>query len=117
MGSTKIENYDFGTITVGGNTFTKDIIVCNGWIFPNWRRKEGHLLHMDDIESYLDVMKPNLVIFGTGSQGMMNIPDIVLECIRESRIQVYWDKTYDAVKYYNDDYKDMIVMGAFHLTC
>lgn len=114
----KIENYDFGTITIGDNTFTKDIIVCDGWIFPNWRRKEGHLLHFDDIKPLWEYMQPDLVIIGTGKQGMLEVPSSVVKTIRKLKTQVYWDKTDNAVGYYNDDeYKGIIVMGCFHLTC
>lgn len=113
----KIDSYEFGKMVIDGLEYTKDLIICEDTVIPDWRREAGHVLTCDDFQPLLDYIQPSLIIVGTGKHGMMIVPDSVIETIKKLKVQVYWDKTDDAVKYYNDEYEGMIVVGCFHLTC
>ncbi|RMG02102.1 MAG: hypothetical protein D6726_08240, partial [Nitrospirae bacterium] len=74
----RIESYSFGRIVIGGNTYTKDVIVLPDGVFSPWWRKEGHLLHMEDLAEVFPV-NPAVLIIGTGYSGVMRVPDSVIE--------------------------------------
>lgn len=78
----KIDSYKFGKMVIKGDEYTEDIIVCDAWAYPNWRREEGHVLHFDDIKSQWECMQPDLIIIGTGKNGMLEVPEPVIETIR-----------------------------------
>ena len=107
-----IDSYNFGSITIDDQKFTKDIIIFPDHINSNWRRKTGHLLTEADITEILDY-KPELLIIGTGANGLMKVDDKVKNLGMELIIK----KTADAVKEYNRVCKDKKVVTALHLTC
>jgi hypothetical protein len=44
----KLEDYSFGRITVDGEEHTRDLIVLPGRVVPDWCRREGHSLALED---------------------------------------------------------------------
>ena len=54
----KIQKYRFGKISIDNQSFTSDLLIGAVKIYPNWRRKQGHVLVMADIEILLDQIKP-----------------------------------------------------------
>ena len=48
-----IESYKFGAIVINGKKYTSDIIVFPEHVIDGWWRKEGHRLHVEDIEDNL----------------------------------------------------------------
>jgi len=111
-----IDSYSFGTITIDGNKFTKDLIIYHDHITLNWRRKTSHLLTENDIAEILDY-KPEILIIGTGSRGLMKVDDKLKEKLKALGIEFVIKKTAEAVKEYNEIFKDKKVVCALHLTC
>jgi len=112
----KLDSYSFRTITIDGNKFLKDLIIFPEKINSSWRRKTSHLLSEDDITEILDY-KPEVLIIGTGANGLMKVDDKVKEKLRSLSIEFIIKKTSEAVNEYNRVYKDKKVFCAIHLTC
>jgi len=109
-------SYSFGNITIDGKKFTKDLIIYPDYINFNWRRKTGHLLTEEDITEILD-FKPEVLIIGTGSKGLMKVDGMLKEKLKVLGIEFIIKKTTEAVKGYNLIYKNKKVVCALHLTC
>ena len=107
-----INSYSFGKITIDDNKFKKDLIIYPDHITSNWRRKIGHLLVEDDIAEIIDY-RPEVLIIGTGSRGLMKVDDN----IKNLGIELIIKKTAEAVTEYNRVYKDKKVVATLHLTC
>ena len=114
MSSEFIKNYRFGSITLENETFYEDIILLGKSVIPNWWRKIGHSLSIEDLKYVLDYA-PELLIIGTGNSGLMSVP---LELTKNLNFEVISLPTPDAVKKYNHEIKgNKKIAGAFHLTC
>lgn len=113
----KINSYGFGSIVIDGNTYTKDIIVSREGVKPDWWRKEGHSLVIEDIKETLD-KNPDIIVVGLGHDGCMVIPTETKKQIEALGIELIAQKTTGAVKSYNKlSAEGKNVIGAFHLTC
>ena len=84
----KIEEYDFGKIVVDGKTYSKDLILTRERIYPNWWRKEGHKLHLEDILEILEKEKPDVLIIGKGYYGYMEITEEVKRYLESRGIEL-----------------------------
>jgi len=115
----KVQNYQFGKITVDGKEYTSDLKIICGQIYPNWWRKEGHFLQVDDIQDVVN-KRPEIFIIGTGAAGVMRIDRKVLDELSNLGIEVIAKKSSEAVKIFNELLKekgpDKIAL-AIHLTC
>jgi hypothetical protein len=107
-----ITSYSFGNITISNQKFIKDLIIYPDHINSNWKRAIGHLLTEADIVEILDY-KPEILIIGTGSRGLMKVDDK----IKNLELELIIKKTAEAVIEYNKIYKDKKVVAALHLTC
>jgi hypothetical protein len=113
----KINSYSFGSIVIDGKTYTKDIIVSDNVLNPNWWRKEGHSLAVEDIKEILED-ECEVIVIGTGYDGEMVVPLETKKHIESLGIDIITKKTTEAVKTYNKLLEDgRKVIGAFHLTC
>jgi len=112
----KIEHYTFGKIIVDGKTFTKDLIIYPDRIDPSWWRKEGHLLQIDDLRDVIKE-KPDILIIGTGYNGVMKVPEETVMNLRSMGIEVIIKKTTEAVEAFNNMEGSRKVIAALHLTC
>lgn len=113
----KIDSYDFGSIVINGKTHKSDIIVSSDKLKPNWRRKEGHSLAVEDIQDIIN-QKPEIIVIGMGYNGIMDVPLETKKYIESLGIKVITQKTTEAVNTYNKLLKDgRKLIGAFHLTC
>jgi hypothetical protein len=119
----KIEHYSFGNITVGGKSYTSDVIIYPDKVDSSWWRKEGHNLHVEDLR---DVVKaqPSILVIGTGAYGVMRVPGEIVAHLESKGIKVHTAKTADAVDLFNKlqsktggGGKAEVVVAALHLTC
>ncbi|RLE60247.1 MAG: hypothetical protein DRJ35_03850 [Thermoprotei archaeon] len=115
----RIEKYEFGKIVINGKQFIRDIIVTSESVVePNWWRKEGHKLFVEDIKDYIEEYKPEMLIVGTGYHGFMKVQKEVVDYMRKKDIDLIALPTETAVKLFNKCVESgRKVMGAFHLTC
>lgn len=58
--------------------YTSDVIIRPEGDVLSWWRREGHKVHLEDVEKILKG-KLEILIFGTDYSGMMRVPDEVIE--------------------------------------
>ncbi len=111
-----IDSYKFGRISVNGKVYKKDIIIFPNYVKPNWWRKEGHHLSIEDMEDIIK-QKPCLLIIGTGTYGRMYVPRDVKEYIEGQGIELIVEHTEQAVALFNRRSEAEKTVAALHLTC
>ena len=112
----KIEAYDFGSITIDGRTYTRDVKIIRGKVIPGWWRKEGHNLLPEDIEDILEA-KPDVLVVGTGHTGLMAVSQAAEERLAELGTQLIAKPTRQAVGEFNRLEATGDTAFAAHLTC
>ena len=113
----RVEKYSFGEIVIDEKTYTRDLIITPSKIMPNWRRREGHELCLDDIKEVLEEDIEVLVI-GAGYSGLMRVLPEVYEAAEKKGIRVITEKSAEACKIYNRLLSEgRRVALAIHLTC
>ncbi len=113
----KIDKYNFGSITINGKEYTKDVIIFPDNIFCPWWREEGHSLSLRDLKNVVE-LHPSLLIVGTGAYGVMKVPEKTIKELKEIKIKVIIAKTGEAVKLYNEKHKEeKSIIACLHLTC
>jgi hypothetical protein len=116
MNKPLIDAYQFGKITIGGNTYTKDVIITSSDVLSPWWRDQGHSLLADDLTGVLS-QPPQILIIGTGTSGLMRVPQKTISQLESYQIQIIIQKTDKACQTYNELSKDHHVFAALHLTC
>ena len=112
-----IEKYSFGKIQINGKSYSKDVIIFPEEVISSWWRKEGHNLHMEDLQEVIK-RKPEVLIIGTGYNGVMRVSKDLITQLEELGIEISIMKSGDAVKNYNKLVKEKKRIAAgLHLTC
>lgn len=112
-----IEKYRFGLIQINGKEFSNDVIIFPEEVIPNWWRKEGHNLHMEDLQEIM-VKKPDILVIGRGYNGVMKVPKSLIRELEGKGITTLVRNSNEAVKEYNKLLKEgKRVAAVFHLTC
>ena len=84
-----IERYDFGEIVIDGKTYTRDLIVFwTGEVWPNWWRKEGHNVCIEDVSELLKRGDFEIVIFGTGAYGVCRVSEEVIDELKKRGVDI-----------------------------
>ena len=50
----KIDKYNFGSITINGKEYTKDVIIFPDRVSAPWWREEGHNLSLKDLKEVIN---------------------------------------------------------------
>ncbi len=119
-----IEEYQFGSITINGKTYDYDVEVRWTDEVLEWRRKESHLIDINDIKRAIG-QSPNTIIIGTGEIGIAKITKEAQEFMKEKQINLIIDQTEQAIKTFNIINEESVgeeggqekAIGLFHLTC
>jgi hypothetical protein len=112
-----LATYQFGKIEVAGKTFRSDVIIYPDRVIDSWWRKEGHSLAMEDIKEVLD-FKPDVLVIGQGKPGLMKVPELIRQEIKEQGIELFISGTERAVKEFNSLRSEKRrAVAALHLTC
>lgn len=111
-----INDYRFGQIVIDGKKYTTDVKIFPDRVEENWWRDQGHSLVVNDIEDILEEA-PELLIIGTGSAGVMLVPENTQQIIKKRGIDLIIERTGEAYKLYNELSKSKKVIAALHLTC
>ena len=109
-----IDSYDFGRIVVDGKAYTSDVIIFPNRAKDNWWRKEGHALHIEDIELVV-AEKQEVLIVGTGNYGLLEVLPETKEYIESKGIELIVEPTDKACEMYNEVSKDKKAVAAFTL--
>lgn len=116
MRAPEVKSYRFGHMVVDGEQHTKDLILLPDRVISNWWRDQGHRLSADDLEEVFDA-QPEILVVGTGANGLMKVPPETRQAVREAGIELQITKTGQAWKSYNELQDERATAGAFHLTC
>lgn len=112
-----IDSYNFGRITIDGQSYTSDVIITRNGVNSSWWRIEGHRLQPEDLETVVAV-RPAILVIGTGNAGLMKVPPATRDWLEAQGIQVFVETTAPACKRYNELAKSGTdVAAALHLTC
>jgi len=111
-----IDSYDFGRIVINGRRYTTDLIVFPDRVKDGWWRKEGHNLHIEDLDEVVQ-NNPEVLIVGTGHSGLLKVPTETREYVESKGIELIAQKTAEACKTFNRLVKSRKVVAAVHLTC
>ena len=111
-----IEDYRFGHIVIDGKEYKSDVKIFPGRVEANWWRELGHSLAVNDISDILQE-QPEVLIIGTGSAGVMKVPDSVQQEIKHRGIELIIERTGEACKIFNSLKTKKRVVAALHLTC
>ncbi|MDO8639446.1 MAG: MTH938/NDUFAF3 family protein [bacterium] len=119
-----IEEYKFGYIIIDERTHDQDVEVRWTDDVLAWRRKDSHIIDVEDIRRAAE-QNPDTIVIGTGESGIAMITDEAQDFIRARGIELVIDRTEEAAKTFNvindesfeEDGKQNKVIGLFHLTC
>jgi hypothetical protein len=112
-----IDSYQFGKIVIDGTVYNSDCLILGDSVQPNWWRKQGHLLAVDDLQSVI-ASKPSILVVGCGASGMMKVSENIEQVLQEQGIELFVASTHKAVERFNElAGKGENVAGALHLTC
>ncbi len=113
-----IDSYQFGRIIIDKIPYDHDVIILPDHVQSNWWRKEGHKLHLVDIQKEMDITQPQSLVVGTGKFGMMKVSQDLKDYLEKHDIELFAKLTEKAVKIYNRIILCKAnVVGVFHLTC
>ena len=117
-----IDKYQFGEITINGETFENDVEVrWNGEVLE-WWREEGHVFAVTDLKRAVE-QDPDAIVLGIGANGKVKVPKETKTFLKEKDIKLVIDKTPAAVKSFEllveegNEKAPKKVVGLFHLTC
>lgn len=133
-----IENYHFGSITIGGKIYKHDVELhsINNEVL-DWWRNESHLIDIDAVKRAIG-NNPSIIVIGNGESGIAHVPNETIEYIKSKNIDLIVEQTDVAINTYNSliekekkkhnikkNIKDNIkekqkiinIIGLFHLTC
>jgi len=112
-----IDSYQFGEIVIDGTAYTTDCLIFAGNVHPDWWRKQGHSLSIDDLEPVL-AAKTAVLIVGCGASGLMKVPQETRQAIRQEDIELEVLDTQKAVQRFNElATQGQDFAAALHLTC
>ena len=112
-----IDSYKFGKIVIDGTAYNSDCLILGDSVHAHWRRKQGHLLTVEDIESII-AARPSALVVGCGASGMMKISQDIGQVLHEHGIELFTANTNKAVTRFNKlAEKGENVAAALHLTC
>ncbi len=112
-----IDQYSFGKINISGVTYRSDVMIINGTVLPDWRRKKGHQVAVADVRDILD-SRPDLLVVGTGRFDRMKVAPSLRQYLEENGITLVEKNTAEAVAEFNRLYHaGQNICAGFHLTC
>ena len=111
-----IESCSFGSITIQGKLYRSDLKIINGQVYPDWLRKSGHSVDVDEVADIIKA-KPDYVVIGSGSFGRMKLSKQLKQYLADCGIQVIVEPSGTAIGTFNRMYADdKNVCAGFHLT-
>ncbi|UCD41861.1 MAG: hypothetical protein JSV69_15060 [Chloroflexota bacterium] len=111
-----IDSYQFGKIIIDGEVHRKDVILLPSQVIGNWWRKEGHNLHVSDLQEVLATDIEVLVV-GQGANRRMQIKTEVRDALQAAGIELISLSTQEACQEYNRRAAAQRTAAALHLTC
>ena len=112
----RIQRFRLGEIVIRGEMYTDDVIVFEDGVRQRWRRKEGHLLQLEDLEEAL-APKPEALIVGTGTDERMKVSPEGVAHTRQAEIELLQFDPRRACQTFNHLHGKRRIVAVLHLTC
>ena len=116
MSPPQIESCRFGSVTIDGETYTRDVIVRPEGVLAGWWREDGHSLCREDLVDALEP-GPEVLVIGCGASGVLRVPDQTRRWIAEQGVELLELPTGAACERYNELARERRVVAGLHLTC
>jgi len=111
----KIDELKFGEIMIDGKTYYSDMIIW--WDGQVAFAVKSHVFGMNGLAKILK-KKPEVIVIGTGQQGVAKILPEVRQACEQKGIKLYTDPTPKAVDFFNGLIaQGKKAAGFFHVTC
>lgn len=111
-----IEKYTFGEFVIDGKKYKSNVVLINGEVKVG-RYLVEHELMIDDFTEIIN-SHPEIIVIGTGADGVVDVPNEIAEFIESKKIKLIVEKTAEACLTYNSLLKKGKKIGAFlHNTC
>lgn len=113
-----IDEYEYGRIVIDGREERRDVILTRAGVRPDWWRREGHVLEIDDLGTVL-ANPPDVLVVGTGTAGNMRPEPGLAQALAGRGVALEVMPTAEAVRRVNE----LVGLGevdwaaALHLTC
>jgi hypothetical protein len=113
-----IDSSGFGTMKIDGIRYGGDLVILGQDILPGWRRREGHCLSWEDLQSEIKSFRPVAIVIGTGRFGRMRLDSAIRDRIEAEGLSLHAERTGRSTVTFNHlAGSGMRILGAFHLTC
>ena len=110
-----ITDFSFGRIVAKGQTYHHDIKIIQGALVPDWWRRSGHTVEIEDVLDALDTDLEVLVI-GKGQPGYMQAADSLRQHLGDRNIKLIEEPTAKAIETFNRLHQEgRRVCGGFHV--
>lgn len=112
-----IESYEFGSIVIQGQSYTRDVQIVPDRVIPQWCRKNGHHVVLEDIPELLRA-GPEIIVFGMGKPGLMRVSPDLRDFLQQQGIGIVEQPTAVAVDTINTAFQaGRRVAAGLHLSC
>jgi hypothetical protein len=110
----KIDSAKFGEISIDGKVYYSDVAVWwNGKVALASKSHEFDILRLQELAG----KKPDIIVVGTGMQGMLKVLPEVKQVCDDDNLTIYYDPTPKAIDMFNGlILQGKKVAGFFHLT-
>ncbi len=110
-----IDSISFGEIVIDGKTYYSDMTVW--WDGRLDFRKKSHVFDINEFTALLK-RKPEVIVVGTGQQGILKIPPEVKRYAEQKKVKLFIDISPKAVDIFNAMVADnKKVVAVMHITC
>lgn len=117
----KIDNTEFGSITIGGNVIEHDVLIHISGKIEKRKKKlskavygTSHIISLEEAKYIYEKGAEHLII-GSGQNGMVSLSNEASDYFKKKQVQVDLSPTPEAIKRWNMTKGS--VVGLFHVTC
>ncbi|MFP7754698.1 Mth938-like domain-containing protein [Thermodesulfobacteriota bacterium B35] len=112
-----ITDYEFGRMRINATWYTRDLLIKEGVVLPQWWRQSGHVCDVADLQPLLED-SVEVIVLGSGNPGLMRPSDTLRDFLRVKDIELIVQPTREAIHTFNELLGQGRKVGAgFHLTC
>ena len=112
-----ITEFSFGRIVADRQICNNDIKIVQGRLVPDWWRKSGHSVEIEDVQDALDT-DPEILVIGKGQPGYMRVTESLQEHLEKKGIELTVEQTSDAIQTFSRLMQQgRQVSGGFHVRC
>jgi len=117
----KIDNTEFGSITIDGDVIEHDVVINLSGKIEKRKKKlskkiygTSHIISIEEAKHIYEKGAEQLII-GSGQYGNVNLSNEASEYFKKKQVQIDLSPTPEAIKKWNSAIGSII--GLFHVTC